>query len=255
MYYALPVAVLAIGLLVPSPACASAPEVGSETDANLITALDLSDSIMRHEEWIEFEGLARAVERREFLRAVAGGRSGRVGFAVFAWSSSGRHQEIVPWTVIAGPGDAVRVADRIRHARKSLRFGLRMRRGADGVGAAPSGRTDLSAALEVAIGLALNGPHPASRTVINVCGNGEDNVGSPPDQARDLAVGFGFVVNAMVIGRRPGVAEYFRRHVQGGAGSFVLHAADPDALGDAFLEKFLRDLIATPQAGAPVPTS
>lgn len=255
MHYALPVAVLTMGLLMPSPARAFAPELGSETDADLITALDLSDSIMRHEEWIEFEGLARAVEHREFLRAVAGGRFGRVGFAVFAWSSGGVHQDVVPWTVIAGPADAARVADRIRHARKTLRFDLRMARRTEPHGAAPPGRTDLSAALEFAIGRALSRPHPADRTVINVCGNGDDNVGAPPDQARDLAVGFGLVVNAMVIGRRPGLAEYYRRHVQGGAGSFVLDATAPDALGDAFLEKLLRDLIAAPRTGLPAPIS
>ena len=50
------------------------------------------------------------------------------------------------------------------------------------------------------------------------------------------------VVNGLVIGARPGVADHYREHVQGGAGSFVLEVSDPKDLGAAMLEKFLRDL-------------
>jgi Protein of unknown function (DUF1194) len=82
------------------PAAASiAAEAQVHTDANLITVLDVSDSIMRHEEWLEFEGLAKAIVDAAVLDAIAGGRYGRIGFAVFTWSSGGRFEALVPWTL------------------------------------------------------------------------------------------------------------------------------------------------------------
>jgi hypothetical protein len=50
------------------------------------------------------------------------------------------------------------------------------------------------------------------------------------------------VVNGLVIGARPGVADYYRAHVQGGTGSFVLEVRDPTDVAAAMLQKFLRDL-------------
>jgi hypothetical protein len=55
-----------------TPAIADAPPI--RTDANLATAQDVSDSIMRHEEWLEFEGLAKAVTSAALLDAIASGR-------------------------------------------------------------------------------------------------------------------------------------------------------------------------------------
>lgn len=83
MRYALALAALALGLFVVPTGHSLAEASRIETDANLVTALDLSDSIMRHEEWIEFDGLARAVTDREFLSAITEGPLGRIGFAVF----------------------------------------------------------------------------------------------------------------------------------------------------------------------------
>ena len=40
--------------------------------------------MMRHDERVEFEGLAKALVHPAVLDAIAGGRSGRIGFAVFA---------------------------------------------------------------------------------------------------------------------------------------------------------------------------
>ena len=93
-------------LLLIWPASSIAEEAAPFTDANLVTALDVSASIMRHEEWLEVEGLAKAVVSGAVLDAIAGGEYGRIGFAVHTWSSGGRFEIVVPWTLIASPGDA-----------------------------------------------------------------------------------------------------------------------------------------------------
>jgi Protein of unknown function (DUF1194) len=151
------------------PAIACGPPI--RTDANLATALDISDSIMRHEEWLEFEGLAKAVTSAALLDAIASGRHRRIGFAVFNWSSGGRFELLVPWTLIASIADAERVATMLRGAPRIDRRGWARdggRREIPPIG--PDLRTDISATIEFAIDLALLAPYSSPRSIINVCG-------------------------------------------------------------------------------------
>jgi len=105
-------------------------------------------------------------------------------------------------------------------------------------------RTDISDALDFALELILTAPYRAGRSVINLCANGADNVGSGPRAARDRALAAGSVVNALVIGRKRQLVSYFERQVRGGPGSFVMEVSRPENLAAALLEKLLRDLIA-----------
>ncbi|HLT01779.1 MAG TPA: DUF1194 domain-containing protein [Geminicoccaceae bacterium] len=231
-------------LLVWPAAAGFAADKKIQTDANLVTALDVSDSIMRHEEWLEFEGLARAIVDPLVLDAIFSGRHGRIGFSVFAWSS-GRVDVLVPWTVIASSGDAERVAAMLRGMPKIPRPGwARFDPRREPSRGGPGRRTDLSGSIDAAIDLASIAPHRAVRSIINVCANGRDNVGVDPRAARDRAVAAGMVVNGLAIGAKDGLADYFREHVQGGTGSFVLEVRVPAALVDAMVEKLLRDLVA-----------
>jgi hypothetical protein len=229
---------------------ARAGEAPTTTDANLVTALDVSDSIMRHEEWIEFVGMIHAIQSDDFLEASTAGRQGRIGFAVIVWSSDEQPDLVVPWTIIESKEDVEGVVDRLGVARQLYGFNARMGnghgvaayRGDDGGSTAPARRTDVSAALEFSADLLRTAPFLAPREVINICGNGADNVHASPAAARDRALSAGMVVNGLVIGARPDVADYYRAHVQGGNGSFVLEVIDPKDVAAAMLEKFLRDL-------------
>jgi hypothetical protein len=102
--------------------------------------------------------------------------------------------------------------------------------------------TDLSTALEFSADLLRAAPFTTARAVINICGNGADNVDPGPAAARDSALAAGIVINGLVIGAKPGVADYYRTHVKGGDGSFVLEVREPEHVAGAVLEKFLRDL-------------
>jgi hypothetical protein len=215
-------------------------------DVNLITAVDVSGSIDSHAEWLQFDGVARALEDAAFLQTVAVGLHGRVGFTVFTWSSGGDFVPVVPWTLIASPEDARRVGRELREARGIPRFGygtthLRPWRS--------NGATDISEALLHATRLAIAAPYRASRTVLNICSNGTDNIGEGPERARDEAMALGLVVNGLVLGREPGLAGYFRDKVQGGEGSFVLQVREPRDVAAAMLSKFLMDIAGRSRAG------
>lgn len=213
-------------------------------DANLVTALDASDSIMRHEEWIELDGMRRAVEHPAFLAAVRAGRHQRVGFAAFTWSSHGTGRLVVPWTVLGSRTDVERVAHMLAQVprRTDRTFGGGQDR--DEVPAAPDRRTDVSAALRYGLDLLVTAPHRTDRPILNICGNGVDNVGEGPERARDTALRAGVIVNGLIVGRTPALAAYYRERVAGGPGSFVIEMPGPAAVAEAMLRKFLLDLLA-----------
>lgn len=236
-------------LLVLTPAAASER---LPTDVNLITAIDVSGSINAHAEWLQFDGMARALEHPAFLQTVAAGYHGRVGFFAYTWSSRGDFVQVVPWTVIGSPADARRIAKELRAARGVPRFGY------NDIQKRPwrsNGATDISEALVYGTTMAIGAPTRASRTVINICTNGTDNIGEGPERARDEAMTLGLVINGLVLGKKYGdLTGYLRDHVQGGGGSFVLHVREPEDLTAAMLAKFVMDIAWWPPAfDAPPP--
>jgi hypothetical protein len=225
-----------------------------ETDANVLTALDVSDSIDPEAALLQFEGIARAVLDPDFLRIIEAGSHGRVGFSMFTWAAGRNLRVIVPWTVIETAGDAERVAALLAQAAAAAR--PTTTRPAEGVEAALvwyEFRTDISGTIDFARGLLDAAPYRTARGVLNICANGEDNVGEGPAGARDRALAEGRVVNALALGERTELGAYLQEHVQGGPASFVLEAhAYPD-FAEAMLRKFMLDLIAArPSAAGPV---
>src|SRR5918996_3815435 len=194
-------------LLVAPPAQAGAPAI---TDANLITALDVSGSIKDHDLALELEGMAQAVTHPLFLQAIEQGQHGRIGFVAVTWSS-GEMKALVPWTVISSRSEAERVAQALLKVRgmqrandANLNWPWRAHRA-----------TDVSTAIEWATRIGAVAPFIGGRTVINMCANGTDNAGAGPDLARDLAAMQGAVINGLILGRRNDSAEvaaYFRHH-------------------------------------------
>ncbi len=217
-----------------------------ETDANILTAIDESASVGRHGEWLQYNGLAKAVVSAEFLEAVQfAGDNRQIGFAVVAWASHGEVREIVPWMVIASAADAQLAAERIRNAPRLDRSSWD---DADETGVPVGDRTgnetDMSATIDAAVGLVVAAPFLGDRGVINILANGPDNVGPGPRAATDRAVGLGFTVNGVAFGDAPDLAGYFRDNVIGGVGCFVEQVdADPVSFNAMMVRKLLQDLL------------
>jgi len=213
------------------------------TDVNIITGIDVSDSITRHDEWLQYAGLARGVIDERFLRRVAEGEHRRVGFLAFTWSSGGAVNVVVPWTVIETPGDAARIANLLDTAPRVDRSGFGTYRPLS-LGQGPGGMTDIAEALTSALQLSDAAPFPASRSVVNILSNGVDNNGQDPRPVRDQAILQGLTVNGIVFGGRAGLADYFRANIIGGAGAFLMEVEQPSDLPAALERKFWQDLIA-----------
>ena len=233
---------LACFALVAAGGAPAAAETALPTDANLITAIDVSGSIDAGAEALEFDGIADAIVHPAFLQTVAAGYHGRVGFAAFAWSSHGHFMTLVPWTAIDSQGSAARAAASLRNVRARPR---QFPPPSAGLEPRPWRRdllTDVSATIEHALGMLARAPFATGREVLNVLANGTDNVAQGPDAARALALSRGIVINGLVLGGNEEVVTYFRERVQCGLGSFVLATHEPSDIAWAMLQKFLLDL-------------
>ncbi|HEY1385668.1 MAG TPA: DUF1194 domain-containing protein [Dongiaceae bacterium] len=205
------------------------------TDINIVTALDISDSVDSQAAAIEIDGMAEAIRSPRVMAAVQSGRHRRIGFAIFAWRD-GAYPELVSWTIIASVEDARAVSRRLRSDFHAF--------AAADPPAPPLSphMTDLSGAIDHAAILLLTAPFTARRSVINVIGNGWDNVGEGPLHARDRFVATGGTINGVVLGFDPVLMDYYRGNVVGGPGAFVLSVEQPSQMADVLARKFLNDI-------------
>jgi len=228
-------ALLVLGLALAGPAASAGPM----TDANIVTGLDISNSISQDEMLLELAGLAQAIRDPRVMAAIKGGKRGRIGFAVFAWHH-GQFPAVVSWMTIASPQDA-EIAARAIEARRLVNLELEGRAQVEWY----IGRlTDLSQAIEYADAMLMEAPYAGGRAVINIVGNGEDNVGEDSRLARDRFIARDGTINALVIGGDTAIVDYFRDRVIGGRAAFVMSISQNAAMTDAFVRKFIADIVA-----------
>jgi hypothetical protein len=214
-------------------------------DVNIVTGLDTSDSIGRHEQWIEREGLARALVHSRFLDAVRAGEHGRIGFSAFTWSSGGRSEALIPWTLISTRDDAERIAGRllaIELIDEGQFSGGDHDDDHDG-GPTDERLTDTAEAIRLGADHLRGAPFESRRRVMNIVGNGASNTGEQPAAARADALEQGYTINGLIIGNGGHrVIDHYRREVVGGPGSFLIELRDTASVTEAFVAKLRLDM-------------
>ena len=138
------------------------------TDANLITAIDVSGSIEADEERLELEGMAAAVADPRFLEAIKRGHHGQIGFVAFTWAN-GEFIPLVPWTLIGSTRQAEQVAGLLRAARGRPTMGYAMPIPSRTRPWRTGHATDISAAIDRAIDVSSAAPFDSWHNVINIC--------------------------------------------------------------------------------------
>ena len=207
------------------------------TDVNIVTALDISESIDAVGMRIMIEGMAQAIAAPEVLSAIRNGRHHQIGFAVFAWHQ-GIYPEIVSWSLIETQSDTEVVAARIME-RLNVDIELEAR---TATGSSVGRMTDLSGAIDHTSDMLLKAPYGTDRNVINIVGNGRDNFGVEPASSRDAALDRGATINGAVLGADRSLYYYYRLEVIGGPGAFVLSADDPTKIAEMLARKFRFDI-------------
>lgn len=213
-----------------TPVWTAAEPTGREVDVELVLAVDMSGSMDLEEARIQRAGYLDALRHREFIDAVRGGLIGRIAISYFEWAGSVNESSRVDWRVIESAADAAAFADDIAAKPITTRRG-----------------TSISNALTYASGLIDTNAFLGQRRVIDVSGDGPNNLGPPVVPARDTAVRSGVVVNGLAIIIRPtGVGvrldRYYGDCVIGGPGSFVLPIHNPDDFGVAIRQKLVMEV-------------
>jgi len=200
-----------------------------QTDANIVTGLDVSGSIEPREAEIQVEGIAMAIRSPAIIAAIQHGRFGRIGFAVFAWADR-RYPVLVSWRVIDSPQEALETSKEVA---------ARLRAILDSDLAATVGTlTDLSGAIDYGGVMLRSAPFATDHRILNIVGNGIDNVGEGAAPARDRLVAQGITINGVALGYDRTIYEYYHREVIGGPTAFVLPAHDPSTLTEVLARKF-----------------
>ncbi|RUV32592.1 MULTISPECIES: DUF1194 domain-containing protein [unclassified Mesorhizobium] len=188
----------------------AAPANTIAVDVELVLAVDISHSMDEREFALQRAGYVEALRHPDFIDAVRSGVTGRIALAYFEWAGTVRDDAVIAWQVIDNAESADAFADKIE-ARPFRSF-----RG-----------TSISGALGFGAKLLDGGAFEATRSVIDISGDGPNNTGMPVTTTRDAAVAKGIVINGLPILISPSPSfshldQYYAECVTGGPGAFVL---------------------------------
>ena len=196
-------------------------------DIELVLAVDSSGSIDGAEFALQREGYARAITHPDVLAAIRRGPHRAIALTFVEWSGPEIHTQVVPWTRITNAATARAAAARILAAPRTI-FG---------------GGTALGGAIDLGMALLAQNPYRGIRRVIDLSGDGANNRGRWPSEARDAAVARGVTINGLAIEDFDfGLVAHFRDEVIGGSGAFVIRADGFDDFARAVVKKLLQEL-------------
>lgn len=231
---------IALSLLSMAPAATAAEPV----DLALVLVTDVSRSIDDSEYDLEKQGLATAMRDPAVLGAIRNGALGTIAVAYIEFAGPYEVRTIVDFTLVRDAVSAQVFADRLIAAPRAF-----------------YGRTSISAGIDAAVDLLAKSNLEAQRRVIDVCGDGTNNAGRDITAARDDAVRAGILINGLtIINDHPvsytfahvappgGLTNWYREHVTGGPGSFVLEVHDFKTFGEAMKRKLLNEIAGLKQS-------
>lgn len=205
-------ACLVVTLARPAAAC----------EAALVLAMDVSGSVDAGEYQLQTEGLAAALADPAIVDTLV---AGSVALAVVQWSGLGRQQLSIPWTQVAEPADAARLAARVRTMPRA--FG--------------ASDTAVGEGLEFAIAQFDTAPD-CRRRIVDVSGDGAENVGFTVTRVRRQAIAAGIEVNGLAIESLGLSITLFYRSWVITPGGFVETARGHLDFARAMRTKLLREL-------------
>lgn len=203
-------------------------------DLELVLAVDISGSMDADEQTVQRAGYAEAIIHPEVLRAIRTGVYGRIAVAYVEWAGPEFRFLTIPWTVIETSEDAERFADAVADTP------LRRFRG-----------TSISGALEFAAPLFEANGYEGLRRVIDVSGDGANNMGPPVQAIRERVLDEGIIINGLPImikswqggfGNIADLDRYYADCVAGGPGSFVVPVQEVAQFPEAIRRKLLLEI-------------
>ncbi|MEP4248602.1 DUF1194 domain-containing protein [Tateyamaria sp.] len=212
----------------------------TEVDVELFLAVDVSRSMQPFELEIQRRGYAAALVSDEVQTALSAGLLGRIAVTYVEWAGADSQRVVVPWTILDGPEAGARIATSITaHVQDALR------------------RTSITGVLDYAAQSIEINAFNGLRRVIDVSGDGPNNMGGPVTQARDRTLARGITINGLPLMTQDDsftaryniddLDAYYTACVIGGTGAFVLPVTDWAEFEDAVRRKLVLEIADRPQ--------
>ena len=196
-------------------------------DLALALAADCSGSVHAQHYTLQQRGYAEAFRSKEVKQAIRGGIHGAIAVAYYQWSGYRLQNLILPWTVLASEDDIMSFAMQMENAERTI-FG---------------GGTSPSGAIEFGHRLLTDLPVQAPRRVIDISGDGRNNTGPPPVEARRAALDAGIVINGLpILHMELDIDEYYEKFIIGGPGAFMVPARDYESFAAAVRRKLVLEI-------------
>ena len=225
-------------------------------DTALVVSVDVSNSVNEERYKLQMEGIATALEDKSVIDAIINGPNGGILFSMVTWAD--RPNFSLPWMRIGSKEEAMAVAAKVRKLPQQMGEFTCMTRMMRSVNDKIMSQV----------------PAQATRLVLDVSGDGTDNCNAEEaiETVRDELVANGVTVNGLPINvgdpsapvgegayRAPGTSfedaslpnkpvgpttleEWFKAHVMGGTGAFVLPANGYADFGRAIRQKFVIEI-------------
>jgi hypothetical protein len=209
-----------------------------DVDLELVLAVDVSRSMDAGEQDLQRQGYIDAIQHADVLAAIREGVFGRIAVTYAEWAGPGLQRVVAPWTLIEGADSASAFANAIAARPPSHLQG-----------------TSISGGLLFASGLFEGSGYRSPRQVIDVSGDGPNNMGVPVLQARELVLRRGMTINGLPIMIHadysggysiPDLDVYYEDCVIGGPGAFLLTVESMERIAEAIRRKLVLEI-----AGAP----
>jgi Protein of unknown function (DUF1194) len=214
-------------------ALSPAKAADTPVDLELILAVDVSRSMDIDEQKLQRDGYVAALTHPDVVAAITGGAHGRIALSYVEWAGPTAQYKVMDWRVIDGPASARAFAAELARA-PIQRF-----RG-----------TSISNSLAFVAPQFDNNGYEATRRVIDVSGDGPNNMGIPIEMARESVVAAGITINGLpIMIKRPGgfasisnLDVYYEDCVIGGFGAFLVVVKSADQFAEAIRRKLVLEI-------------
>lgn len=224
------VAMLLFTLGLASLATAQTGGVGradTTVDVNLVLAIDASGSVDDDRFELQKRGFAAAFRDPKVLQAIRAGDHKSIAVFMLQWTGPPLQEVMVPWTLVSDERSAAVLAAVIEATPRRLM----------------GGGTSISGAIDYSVKAMAASPYRGTRRVIDISGDGSNNLGRPAEQARNEAVRAGIRINGLpILAVEPDLDQYFRQNVIGGPGAFVIAVKSYDQFAEAILRKLITEI-------------
>jgi Protein of unknown function (DUF1194) len=208
----------------------------TEVDLELVLAVDVSGSMDRDEQELQRTGYIEAFRHSEVLSAIGAGMHGRIAVTYVEWAGPTNQTVIVPWTVIS-------------NAKEGHDFGAKL-------ASVPISRfrgTSISGSLAFAAPIFDKNDFVGARRVIDISGDGPNNMGIPVLLAREPVIASGITINGLpIMIKKPNgfysieaLDDYYEDCVIGGPGAFLVPVQGIEMFISAIRRKLILEIAGT----------